>query len=209
MIALVLHLLGIAVVSSLGSVILANLAVRFYVKHTFKCSVVVAVAVFGSIVGYGIYKHRPKVHFFDKVSSEVSEELERLPVRIDFHQFVLSETRQKPTVRMDIKPQMDTAVFKVVAVYRKMLKDSAYKPLITSANDYGGHSNNSAHYRGEAVDFRIKDIDVVTKRQIVDAVKETLGASFFVLHEDAGFSNEHLHVQVRSRRMADLFFEGS
>lgn len=109
---------------------------------------------------------------------------------------------------MDITPQMDTAVYKVVAVYRKMLNNSSFKPLITSANDYGGHAKNSAHYRGEAVDFRIKDVDLVTKRQIVDAVKEILGGGYFVLHEDAGFANEHLHVQVRRRSMVDLFWNG-
>ena len=86
-----------------------------------------------------------------------------------------------------------------------MMKDHSYKPLITSANDYGGHANNSAHYRGEAVDFRIKDIDFVTKKQIVDATKEVLGNGFFVLHEDAGYANEHLHVQVRRRSMIDFF----
>ncbi len=206
MITLVLHLLGIALLASLGSVILANLAIRFCVKHMSQCLTVIGIVVFCSIMGYGLYKHKPKVHFFDKVSSEVSEELERLPSGTDLHRFVLSQTRQKATVKMDIAPRMDTAIYKVVSVYRKMLNNPSFKPLITSANDYEGHAPTSAHYRGEAVDFRIKDIDFVTKRQIVDAVKETLGSSFLVLHEDAGFANEHLHVQLRKRRMVDFFW---
>ena len=115
------------------------------------------------------------------------------------------QTRQKSTVKMDITPRMDTAVFKVVSVYRKMMNDPQFKPLITSANDFGGHAKNSAHYRGEAVDFRIKDVDFVTKRQIVDATKEILGGGYFVIHEDAGYANEHLHVQVRRRSMVDFF----
>ena len=205
MITLVLHLMGLAMLASLGSVLLANFAIRYCVKHMGQCLTILGILVFSSVMGYGLYKHKPKVHFFDKVSTEVAGELEQLPGGIDLHRLIMSQTRQKSTVKLDITPRMDTAVFKVVSVYRKMMNDPQFKPLITSANDFGGHAKNSAHYRGEAVDFRIKDVDFVTKRQIVDATKEILGGGYFVLHEDAGYANEHLHVQVRRRSMVDFF----
>ena len=206
MITLVLHLMGLALIASLGTVLALNFLIRYCAKHMGQCLTVIGIVVFCLVMGYGLYKHKPNVHLFDRVSTEVSGELEKLPGGIDLHRLVMSQTRQKTTVKMDISPRMDTAVFKVVSVYRQMMKDQSYKPLITSANDYGGHANNSAHYRGEAVDFRIKDIDFVTKRQIVDATKEVLGNGFFVLHEDAGYANEHLHVQVRRRSMVDFFW---
>ncbi|MBR0466386.1 MAG: hypothetical protein IJJ40_02695, partial [Clostridia bacterium] len=43
------------------------------------------------------------------------------------------------------KPR-DTALYEIINVYRKILNDPKYMPLITSANDYIGHSKNSAHY---------------------------------------------------------------
>ena len=205
MITLVLHLMGLAILASLGSVLLANFAIRYCAKHMGQCLTILGILVFSAVMGYGLYKHKPKVHFFDRISTEVSGELEQLPGGIDLHRLIMSQTRQKSTVKMDITPRMDTAVFKVVSVYRKMMNDPQYKPLITSANDFGGHAKNSAHYRGEAVDFRIKDVDFVTKRQIVDAVKEVLGGGYFVLHEDAGYANEHLHVQVRRLSRFDFF----
>lgn len=205
MITVVLHLMGLAMLASLGSVLLANCAIRYCAKHMGQCLTILGILVFSAVMGYGLYKHKPKVHLFDRVSTEVAGELEQLPGGIDLHRLIMSQTRQKSTVKLDITPRMDTAVFKVVSVYRKMMNDPQYKPLITSANDFGGHAKNSAHYRGEAVDFRIKDVDFVTKRQIVDATKEILGGGYFVLHEDAGYANEHLHVQVRRRSMVDFF----
>ena len=132
MITLVLHLMGLAMLASLGSVLLANFAIRYCVKHMGQCLTILGILVFSAVMGYGLYKHKPKVHFFDKVSTEVAGELEQLPGGIDLHRLIMSQTRQKSTVKLDITPRMDTAVFKVVSVYRKMMNDPQYKPLITS-----------------------------------------------------------------------------
>jgi hypothetical protein len=79
------------------------------------------------------------------------------------------------------------------------MNDDEFMPLITSANDYEGHAERSAHYVGAALDFRIKDMgDRVDREKLVQAVREELGSRFIVLHEDIGKANEHMHVQLRN-----------
>jgi uncharacterized protein YcbK (DUF882 family) len=184
-----------SVVYAIGAMILVNILVRVSIRYMKQTTVVVGVAMFIGWMVYG-FQTRRSVHLFDRLSKKVDEQLESLPSGADIHSVASGMTRMKNTVNYTVTPRMDTAVFKVVCVYRNVLGDTGYKPLITSANDYGGHKPNSAHYRGEAVDFRIKDLDYVTKTRIVDAVKTTLGSRFFVLHEDIGNANEHLHVQI-------------
>jgi len=108
-------------------------------------------------------------------------------------------TRQKPSVNLeDILPEIDSAISVVVWAYCVATGDENFKPLITSANDYEGHMEKSAHYSGAAVDFRIKDIgDLAERKELVSLIREELGERFTVLHEDIGKNNEHLHVQLR------------
>lgn len=68
--------------------------------------------------------------------------------------------------------------------------------VITSVND-SKHSENSAHYRNEAVDIRCNDRPKHIDRLMVDALRHTLGDKFFVLYEGEGTPNEHIHVQLR------------
>lgn len=70
---------------------------------------------------------------------------------------------------------------------------------VTSGTD-GVHSANSSHYDGLALDFRTKDIDNInTKRAMVEEVRDILGRDYFVLFEDEGLPNEHLHIEYRPR----------
>ena len=116
-----------------------------------------------------------------------------------YHQQIRSMTRQKPSVNLeDILPEIDSAISVVVWAYCVATGDENFKPLITSANDYEGHMEQSAHYSGAAVDFRIKDMgDLAERKELVNLIREELGERFTVLHEDIGKSNEHLHVQLR------------
>lgn len=120
-------------------------------------------------------------------------------VQQKFHQQMRSMTRQKSGVNLeDILPELDSAISVVVWAYSVATGDYNFKPLITSANDYEGHSERSAHYSGAAIDFRIKDMgSLEERRELVDLIREELGERFVVLHEDVGKSNEHLHVQLR------------
>lgn len=116
----------------------------------------------------------------------------------DLRDYVLNNTNRKPEVNYSVVSAIDTALYEIIAVYRDVLNNSSYKPLITSANDYNYHMNNSAHYRGEAIDLRIKDLNSRQKKEIISGIKHTLGRRFLVLHEDVGQANEHIHVQLRS-----------
>ena len=118
----------------------------------------------------------------------------------NYHEQMLNLTRQKAGVNLDpIRPELDSAISVVAWAYHTFLEDDNFRPLITSANDFEGHAQKSAHYVGAAIDFRIKDVGNRADRERLAAlVREELGDRFLVLHEDIGRSNEHLHVQLKS-----------
>ena len=118
----------------------------------------------------------------------------------NYHEQMLNLTRQKAGVNLDpIRPELDSAISVVAWAYHTFLEDDNFRPLITSANDFEGHAQQSAHYVGAAIDFRIKDVGNRADRERLAAlVREELGDRFLVLHEDIGRANEHLHVQLRS-----------
>lgn len=117
-----------------------------------------------------------------------------------YHEQIKSMTRQKSGVNFEsVHPALDSAISVVVWAYCIATGDETFKPLITSANDYEGHSAQSAHYSGAAVDFRIKDIGNLAKRkELASLIREELGERFTILHESIGRANEHLHVQLRN-----------
>ena len=118
----------------------------------------------------------------------------------NYHEQMLNLTRQKAGVNLDpIRPELDSAISVVAWAYHTYLEDDNFRPLITSANDFEGHAQQSAHYVGAAIDFRIKDVGNRADREKLAAlVREELGDRFLVLHEDIGRANEHLHVQLKS-----------
>jgi translation elongation factor EF-G len=138
---------------------------------------------------------------FDEIDA-IKDKIEQKAGNIQqkYHQQIRSMTRQKPDVNLeDILPELDSAISVVVWAYCVASGDENFKPLVTSANDYEGHSAQSAHYSGAAVDFRIKDMGSLAERkELVALIREELGDRFTVLHEDIGKINEHLHVQLRS-----------
>lgn len=121
-------------------------------------------------------------------------------VQREYHEQMLSMTRQKPGVSFNmLRPEMDSVISIVANVYHTAMNDDEFKPLITSANDFEGHAEKSAHYVGAALDFRIKDMGKkVDRKKLVQTIREELGSRFIVLHEDIGKANEHLHVQLRN-----------
>jgi hypothetical protein len=118
----------------------------------------------------------------------------------NYHEQMLNLTRQKAGVNLDpIRPELDSAISVVAWAYHTFLEDDNFRPLITSANDFEGHAQQSAHYVGAAIDFRIKDVGNRADRERLAAlVREELGDRFLVLHEDIGRANEHLHIQLKS-----------
>ena len=121
-------------------------------------------------------------------------------VQREYHEQMLSMTRHKSGVSFNmLRPEMDSVISIVASVYHTAMNDDEFKPLITSANDFEGHAEKSAHYVGAALDFRIKDMgSKVDREKLAQRVREELGSRFIVLHEDIGKANEHLHVQLRN-----------
>lgn len=136
----------------------------------------------------------------ETVVVEQYTEMHRNAEQQDFHEQMLSMTRQKPGVSFNmLRPEMDSVISIVANVYHTAMNDDEFKPLITSANDFEGHAEKSAHYVGAALDFRIKDMGKkVNREKLAQMVREELGNRFIVLHEDIGKENEHLHVQLRN-----------
>jgi hypothetical protein len=53
----------------------------------------------------------------------------------------------------------------------------------------------SLHYKDRALDFRTKHLSAADKEALVTAVKRRLGTDYDVILENAGGTNEHLHVE--------------
>jgi hypothetical protein len=66
--------------------------------------------------------------------------------------------------------------------------------LITSGSE-GIHMVGSLHYKDGALDFRTKHLSIPDKKALVTALKRRLGKNYDVILEDAGGTNEHLHVE--------------
>lgn len=116
------------------------------------------------------------------------------------HRIARDITIAKAGVNMSsLRPEIDSAIVVIVEAFQDAMEDDSFRPVITSANDFAGHAKNSAHYAGAAVDLRIKDIgNLKARKELAADVRERLDDRFYVLHEDIGSSNEHLHVQLRS-----------
>lgn len=96
----------------------------------------------------------------------------------------------KPGVRLaNLSPQMALAAQVVASVYASFNANCT----ITSAND-STHMNGSLHYKGNALDFRVRDFSG-DRHVLAEMVEQALGRDFDVLLESVGTPNEHLHVE--------------
>lgn len=192
---LFLRTLLIGLTTSVGSYFI----IKFLHKHLRQVTIFLGVAVFAGLFGYGIYKENKTQHELDDAISNISKELDSITKDNALHDLIKRNIAQKDGVSLDIVPALDTAILKINKIYQTILQDPDYKIVITSANDFNGHKKNSAHYKGEAIDVRIKNIDKDLKNDIVKLTKGILGSNFTVIHEDVGTPNEHLHVQLKQR----------
>ena len=144
---------------------------------------------------------RPIPHYEPKVVEETwsaEEYMRHLNMRPfnqrEVHRLLLKRTRQKPGVYLEsLLPAMDTAGIEVVHCFHVVMGDE-YVPVITSGNDYPYHKRESKHYKNAAMDFRIKDIPLDKRREVVEMIQDKLGERFRVLWEKGEM--EHLHVEL-------------
>jgi hypothetical protein len=197
------ELLIIASVITVTVILSYYFGIQLLYKYRKGITKILGLVTFISVIGYGMYKDYQDEKILENVLTEVTTEInstDRSMLTDDgFHEFVEHFVMKKNGVNFKVVPQIDTAILKINKVYQNVLNDPDYKILITSANDSKSHSKNSAHYRGEAVDIRIKNIDRHSKNEIISTVKEILGDRFFILHEDRGKPNEHLHIQLKNK----------
>lgn len=99
--------------------------------------------------------------------------------------------RLKPGVRLKgMQPQLALAAVLAEQVYGAIGADCT----ITSIND-GQHKSDSFHYRGLAMDLRIKDVRFEQRESVITRLADALGPEWDVLWEGKGTENEHAHLE--------------
>ena len=174
---------------------------QFFVKHLYLMAPLLA--VFALIGVYRLIKanDRPIPRYEPKQvedtwsAEEYMRHLNLKPFnQREVHRLLLKRTRQKPGVYLEsLLPAMDTAGIEVVHCFHLVMGDE-YVPVITSGNDYPYHKRESKHYKNAAMDFRIKDVPMSRRREIVERIQDKLGERFRVLWEKGEM--EHLHVEM-------------
>ena len=174
---------------------------QFFVKHLYLIAPIIAIAVL-----LGVYlliksndrpipRYEPKLVEDTWSAEEYMRHLNLKPFnQREVHRLLIKRTRQKPGVYLEsLLPVMDTAGIEVVHCFHKVMDDD-YVPVITSGNDYPYHKRESKHYKNAAMDFRIKDVPLNKRREIVEMAQVKLGERFKVLWEKGEM--EHLHIEL-------------
>ena len=174
---------------------------QFFVKHLYLIAPIIAIAVL-----LGVYlliksndrpipRYEPKQVEDTWSAEEYMRHLNLKPFnQREVHRLLIKRTRQKPGVYLEsLLPVMDTAGIEVVHCFHKVIDDD-YVPVITSGNDYPYHKRESKHYKNAAMDFRIKDVPLNKRREIVEMAQVKLGERFKVLWEKGEM--EHLHIEL-------------
>ena len=174
---------------------------QFFVKHLYLLAPVLAIAALIGVYMLIKANDRPIPHYEPKnvedtwSAEEYMRHLNLKPFnQREVHRLLLKRTRQKPGVYLESRlPAMDTDGIEIVHCFHVILGDD-YVPVITSGNDYPYHKPNSKHYKNAAMDFRINDVPMNKRRDIVEMIQDKLGERFRVLWEKGEM--EHLHVEM-------------
>lgn len=110
------------------------------------------------------------------------------------HNLLIKRTRQKAGVYLEsLEGAMDTMGLEVVSAYHQVMGDE-YVPVITSGNDYPFHVRTSKHYENKAMDFRVVDMPVAKRKELVEILGVRLQNRFRVIWEKG--EQEHLHIEM-------------
>ena len=94
---------------------------------------------------------------------------------------------KKGVVLDGCRAEIITAAITVIAPIFKLYGEEA---VITSGIEKHRHSvKRSAHYRGDALDWRHRFFDYDTKLEVVQSLKDELGSHFVVVLEQT-----HIHI---------------
>jgi len=89
------------------------------------------------------------------------------------------------------------ALLHLLATVEEYARYHDYTVIVLSSTD-GAHAVYSGHARGEAIDFRCRDlITARDQHQFLADLLTRLGPEFHGSHEHPGRPNEHYHLQLR------------
>lgn len=88
--------------------------------------------------------------------------------------------------------------FAIFSALRLYARATGRDLVITDIDTPGVHVHGSAHYRGEAVDVRSKNMSEDEKKLFIEFLDRVLGSrQFYYALEKKGEVSEHFHIQVR------------
>lgn len=91
----------------------------------------------------------------------------------------------KDGVQLTITKQVNEILRGVEAVFRKF-----DVPCVVTAGTDGVHGKQSKHYSGQALDFRIRDLEPEQRDALVQLCKKSL-----IQGHDVVLEHDHLHVE--------------
>lgn len=107
----------------------------------------------------------------------------------------------KPGVQFTFAP----GGFRILEVLKEVALLLGRDLTITSGCD-GVHSGPSdPHFSGNAYDIRTHDLAIDVQLRVFTLLTQRLGPRFYVLHEDQGTDNDHIHVQVKKATVYSMF----
>ena len=82
-----------------------------------------------------------------------------------------------------------------ITIIDPLFSEYGHDGIVTSGSEHFKHSaKRSAHYRGDALDWRSNWYSLPEKYDILDKLKERLGGDFVVILESVGKPYEHFHI---------------
>jgi hypothetical protein len=89
------------------------------------------------------------------------------------------------------------ALLHILSVVEEHARFHDYTIILLSGTD-GAHALYSGHARGEAIDFRCRDLVTSDEqRAFLHDLLTKLGPEFYGAQEHTGQANEHYHLQLR------------
>ena len=90
----------------------------------------------------------------------------------------------KEGVELRVTKTINEILALIVPVY-----ESFQTPCVVTSGTDGTHDEHSKHYLGQALDFRVSNVQPETLPLLVQACQKACGEQFFVL-----FEGDHIHV---------------
>lgn len=109
----------------------------------------------------------------------------------------------KPTAVIDY---LCTEMFFACGVVEAAFSRTSYKAVVTCGRDSHDNKPLSLHHKGLALDYRIKQVPIEMRKDLVERINGILNPlGFDVLHESIGTENEHIHIEWDPKGTESIF----